>query len=125
MSERVLKAGTHILFGSPANPMPEIMADALAQAVAQVPGIREAYLPQCFIPGDEEGKQVLVVGFAKGIQIPLAMECLMEKMRLVLPEREFIDILPFTVSAVPNEAKVLPCLILNRDDPKPWWKFWG
>jgi hypothetical protein len=39
MSERQIKAGTSMSFGAPAKPMPEIMAAAISQVVAQVPGI--------------------------------------------------------------------------------------
>jgi hypothetical protein len=61
MSERQVKAGTSIYFGAPAKPMPEMMADAVSQVVAQVPGIVEAHIRQCFIEGDREAQQVLVV----------------------------------------------------------------
>jgi len=53
MSERQVDAGKSMFFGIPASPMPEIMADAISQVVAQICGIREAYLPQCYIQGDE------------------------------------------------------------------------
>ena len=123
MPERILKSGTRLLFGEPAEPMAEIMADAISQVVAQVPEIREAYLPQCLIPGDKEARQVLVVGFARDSQILPAMQILMEKMRLVLPAGEAIDILPFTVRNMPSEARVKAFRIHKLDDP-PWRKFW-
>ena len=85
MSERDLPAGTQMFFGVPAKPMPEIMADAIGQVVAQVPGIREAYLPQCFMQGDAEARQVLVVGVEDPGRIPEIMHELMGKMKLVLP----------------------------------------
>ena len=70
MSERTLKAGTKMFFGAPAKPMPEIMVDAIAQVVAQVPGIQEAHLPQCFIEGDKEARQVVVIGVQNRSEIP-------------------------------------------------------
>jgi hypothetical protein len=123
MNERSLPAGTQMFFGVPANPMPEIMADAIGQVVAQVPGIREAYLPQCFIKGDTEARQVLVVGVENAQEIPRIMDELMGKMRLVLPADQFIDIMPFPVSTMPTGARVAQCKICEAK-AKPWWKLW-
>jgi hypothetical protein len=123
MSERQIDAGTQMLFGVPANPMPEIMADAIGQVVAQVPGIREAYLPQCYIEGDAEAHQVLVIGVDSRDSIPAIMQELMGKMRLVLPERQFIDIIPFTTLSMPSGARVAECKIFEAKS-KPWWKLW-
>ena len=74
MSERQLHTGTQMFFGVPANPMAEVMADAIGQVVAQVRGIREAYLPQCHIQGDVEARQVLVIGVDSLDRIPTVME---------------------------------------------------
>lgn len=123
MSERALPAGTQMFFGVPANPMPEIMADAIAQVVAQVPGIREAYLPQCFIQGDTEARQVLVVIVDEAQRIPKIMDELMGKMKLVLPANQFIGIMPFSVFTMPASARVAECKIFNAKT-KPWWKVW-
>lgn len=112
-----------MFFGAPAKPMPEIVVDAIGQTVAQVPGIREAYLPQCFIQGDTEARQVLVVGVDNPQRIPEIMEDLMSKMRLVLPAGQFMDILPFPVSALPPGARVAECKVFWTA-PKPWWKLW-
>jgi hypothetical protein len=123
MSERKIPAGTQMIFGVPAKPMPGIMADAIGQVVAQVPGIREAYLPQCYIQGDTEARQVLVVGVDNGREIAKIVDDLMSKMRLVLPENQFIDILPFPVSTMPGGARVAECKI-HGSKPKPWWNVW-
>jgi hypothetical protein len=123
MNERSLPPGTQMIFGVPANPMPEIMTDAIGQVVAQVPGIREAYLPQCFIQGDTEARQVLVVGVDNAQEIPRIMDELMGKMKLVLPADQFIDILPFPVSTMPAGARVAECKI-HEAKTKPWWKVW-
>jgi hypothetical protein len=126
MNERALPAGTQMFFGVPAKPMPEIMADAIGQVVAQVPGIREAYLPQCFIQGDTEARQVLVVGVVNAQAIPKIMDDLTGKMKLVLPAQQFIDIIPFPASTMPGDARVAECKIYGTDigPAGPWWKFW-
>jgi hypothetical protein len=112
-----------MFFGVPANPMPEIMADAIGQVVAQVPGIREAYLPQCFIEGDTEARQVLVVAVDKAQGIPRIMDELLGMMKLVLPANQFIDIMPFPVSTMPVGARVAEFKIYEAK-AKPWWQVW-
>ena len=99
-------------FGPPAHPMPETTANAIAEAVAQVPGIVDAYLPQCFIEGDQEARQVLVVGTQTHVDIPRIAQELMGKLQLVFPAGVFIDILPFEASKVPQAVRQAGCRIL-------------
>jgi len=123
MKERSFKAGTRMFFGAPAKPMPEIMADAISQVVAQVPGIAEAHLPQCFIEGDEEARQVLVIGVQRRDDIPRIAQALTSKLQLVFVPAQFIDILPFASNAVPNGVRKAGCQIFAAVK-KPWWKIW-
>ena len=123
MSERTLRAGTDMFFGAPAKPMPEIMADAISQVVAQVPGIVEAHLPQCFIEGDKEARQVLVIGVQSRGEIPQIAQALMGKLQLVFPPGQFIDILPFETGAVPAGVRQAGCQIFVGER-KAWWKIW-
>ena len=51
-----------MFFGSPAQPMEVTRSAAVAEAVALVPNIVEAHLPQCYIEGFGEPRQVLVLG---------------------------------------------------------------
>jgi hypothetical protein len=125
MSERTLSRGTKMFFGAPAKPMAEVTADALGQVVAQVPGICEAYIPQCFIEGDTEARQVLVVGVEKKEKIPEVMQDLMGKMKLLLPPGVFMDILPYASVDLPAAARVAQCHIFGSPmKSKPWWRIW-
>lgn len=110
-------------FGVPAIPMADVMADAIGQVVAQVRGIREAYLPQCSIEGDTEARQVLVVEVGNDQRIPEIMQDLMWRMKLLLPPGVFIDILPYASSAMPPAARVETCRIF-RAARKSWWERW-
>ena len=123
MSERKLKAGTSMLCGKPAEPMPRIMADAISQVVAQEPGIVEAHLPQCFIEGDQEARQVLVIGVRSRSEIPRIAQALMGKLQLVFPPGQFIDILPFESGGVPGGVRQAGCQIF-AGEKKAWWKIW-
>lgn len=115
-----------MFFGAPAKPMADVMADALGQVVAQVPGICEAYIPQCFIEGDTEARQVLVVGVEKKEKIPEVMQDLMGKMKLLLSPGVFMDILPYPSTDLPDAARVARCHIYGSPmKTKPWWRFWS
>ena len=109
MSERLIKKGTRVLWGKPARPMPSVNVVAIGQAVARVPGIVEAYLPQCYIDGDKAAAQVLVIGVESKAAIPTIMEDLLSKLRLVLGPGKFLDVFPFEVASVPAAARVVPC----------------
>jgi hypothetical protein len=123
MSERCLASGTKMFFGVPTHPMDEVMVDAIAQVVAQVPGIREAYMPQCCIEGEGEARQVLVLGVESKERTPAIMEDLMSKMRLLLAPGHYLDIMPFESLSMPVEARVHRCRIYGAC-PKPRWKIW-
>ena len=112
-----------MFFGAPAKPMPEIMANAIGQVVAQVSGIIEAYLPQCYLEGDNEARQVLVIGVDSQERIQQIMPQLIEKMKLVMPPGQFIDIIPFPSSTMPPAARVRDYQIF-KTTTKPWWKIW-
>jgi hypothetical protein len=123
MSERTIKAGTNLFWGRPANPMPKIMADAISQAVTEVPGISEAHLPQCFIEGDKEARQVLVIGVHRPNETAWIANELTRKFHPVLPTGQFLDIIPFKSGSVPPEVQQAGCQIFV-EAAKPWWKIW-
>lgn len=105
--------------------MADVIADALGQVVAQVPGIREAYIPQCFIEGDSDARQVLIVGVETKGKIPEVMQDLLGKMKLLLPPGFFMDVIPYASADLPDEARVKECHIYGSPSTsKPWWKIW-
>jgi hypothetical protein len=120
MSERWVDPDM-MIFGIPAHPMGEVMVDAIAQVIAQVPGISEAYIPECCIEG--EARQVLVLGVKRKERIPAIMQDLMSKLQLLLAPGHYLDVVPFESSSMPVEARVLSCRIFGAH-PKPWWKIW-
>jgi hypothetical protein len=126
VSERTLKAATKMYFGAPAKPMPEIMAGGIRQVVAQVPGILEAHLPQCFMEGDKDARQVLVVGVERHGEIARIAQDLMGKLQLLFAPGQFIDILPFESGAVPPGVRQAGCQIFKAEAPdkKSWWRIW-
>jgi hypothetical protein len=126
MNKRDLPQGTRLFFGAPANPMPEIISNGISQVVAQVPGIDEAHLPQCFIEGDKEARQVLVVGVHRKREIPGIAQQLTAKLQLLLPPGQIIDIFPFQSDSMPSGIREAGCPIFSgvKSSKKPWWKVW-
>src|SRR2546428_8879116 len=113
MSDREIKAGTTLYFGAQAKPMPEVTIAAIAQVVQRVPGIVEAHLPQCFIEGEKEARQVLVVGVRSSDEIPRVGEALMSRLESTLSpgDLEFIDVMPFEVASIPDGVRKASCQI--------------
>ena len=95
--------------------MPESVSNAIAAAVAGIPEILEAHLPQCFIEGDKTAQQVLIIGFKSQSEIPQAVEHLMNALHSVFPRDRFIDILPFEVGEIPSGVREAGCQILQRE----------
>lgn len=123
MAERTLQAGTRMFFGAPATPMPKNLSRAISQVVAEIPGIVEAHLPQCFIEGDDEARQVLVIGVERRSEIPRIAQELGDRLQLVLPPENFMDILPFESGTVPSGARDAGCKIWAAEK-RSWWKVW-
>jgi hypothetical protein len=44
-----IPAGAQIMLGAPAQPMPQALSEAIGHTVAQIEGILEAHLPQCYV----------------------------------------------------------------------------
>ena len=123
MSLRTINAGTKMFFGAPAKPMPHERKESITQAVTGVAGVSEAYLPQCFIEGDSEARQILAVAVEKKEDVPRVADEIMSKLKSVLPDGDFIDILPYPSTSFPAEARVAKCQIIGST-AKPWWKLW-
>ena len=104
-TERELKDGTRVYFARPAKPIAPIMVDALAQAVAQVPEIVEAHLPQYFAEGDAQARLVLVIGVRREADIPAIIPKLAEKLRLAISPGESMEILPYEALGIPAAVR--------------------
>jgi hypothetical protein len=123
MEQRHIPGGTKFYFGAPAQPMHQSRSSAIATVVARVPGIVEAHLPQCFIDGDAEARQVLVVVVSKKTEIARIVGDLNLGLKDVVPGGLFLDILPFAKSKVASGVREAHCKIFPSAT-KRWWQFW-
>src|SRR5437870_4524678 len=99
MDPHAVKAGSQMLIGAPAIPMPAERSAAIGRLIASVPEIVEAHLPQCYIAGHTpKSAQVLFVVFPKTI-LHSAMQKIGAGLTTILPAGEFLDMLPITLTS--------------------------
>jgi hypothetical protein len=123
MEQRQLAGGTKLYFGAPAQPMHQSRSLAIAGVVARVPGMVEAHLPQCFIEGDTEARQVLVIVVSEKTEISRIVGDLNLALKNVVSGGLFLDILPFVKPTDAAGVREAHCQIFPTTI-KRWWKFW-
>ncbi|HEX8162689.1 MAG TPA: enhanced serine sensitivity protein SseB C-terminal domain-containing protein [Pyrinomonadaceae bacterium] len=128
MEAREIEAGTQILIGAPARPMPSAQSAAIAAVLAKVPGVVEAHLPQVYAPGAmTEPAQVLVVVLGPGADADATLDAINCDLARLLTEDSRLDIFPVASdSGILKDVRAVGCRILGEArGPKPWWRFWG
>jgi hypothetical protein len=127
MEAREIEAGTQILIGAPARPMPSAQSAAIADMLAKVPGVVEAHLPQVYAPGAiDEPAQVLVVVLRPGADAEATLHEINCDLARLLTEDSRLDILPVASdSGMLRDVRAVGCQILGEQrGAKPWWRFW-
>ena len=121
-----LPAGTNVLLGSPATPMPREMSAAVAGLVASVPGILEAHLRQCFAVGVMDAPaQILVLSVPPDADVETMVNSIVRGLSRIIPAGEHLDILPMSPSdPMLSSVRDAHCQIFTAMQPRPWWKFW-
>jgi hypothetical protein len=127
-------AGVQAYFGAPAKPMQQELVGAIAELLNSNPEIREAHLPQCYVPATmQQPAQVLVVVLSAEANIECALKSLQDGIgRITLPSGQ-LDIWPLH-----QNSNMLPAIrkarcslksVANAEaeihsQPKKWWKIW-
>ena len=125
--------GSRVLLGSPAKPMPADVSKAIARAVSSVPGISEAHLPQCFVPGVMKvPAQILAITATDEISTDEVLSGLEKALSLDLPEGHQLDVWPLAPNSdVLVDVRAAGCQIFgttrsaSHAHKRPWWRFWG
>src|SRR5918997_2709328 len=127
MEEQTIEAGTQILIGAPAEPMPRAQSAAVAGMLAAL-GFEEAHLPHIFVPGAmERAAQVLVVLVKPGADVDALMHEVGCRLAQLLPEGERLDVWPLAEdSGALPDVRAAGCQILGPPPQarKPWWRIW-
>src|SRR5262245_41067580 len=125
MDRHTVKAGNQIFMGKPAVPMPACRSEAISKLVASQPGVFEAHLPQCFIPGQmPKATQILFVVFQNQI-VREAMQKIGEGLSTIFPQGEFLDMTAITLGDPLLEAvRGAGCQISSALIEKTSWLPW-
>ena len=127
METQTIEAGTQVLIGAPAVPMPRAQSAAVADMLSRL-GVAEAHLPQCFVPGlMERAAQVLVLVVREGADVEALMHEVGCRLAQMLPEGERLDVWPMTeATGALRDVRAAGCRILGTEPRRrPWWRFWG
>ena len=106
--------------------MPQALSDAIGAMVRGITGIREAYLPQCFVKSVvEPPAQVLVVVLDDGTDRQRVLDAVDQGLTRVLPQGQHLDVLPMTgsdglLSTVRGTRMHIHCA--PPAERKRWWK---
>jgi hypothetical protein len=130
-----IPAGSRVMIGAPATPMPREVSASIAQAVASVPGVLEAHLPQCFVPDVVGPAQILVVVLETGADREQALKDLAAALRIALPAGHGIDVWPLSLAdELLADVRWARCAIFPQDEfearasapaRRRWWQFWS
>jgi hypothetical protein len=121
IDELTVKAGANVLIGAPANPIAGDARAAIGAAVARLNGVREAHLPQVFLPGVTEGPaQVLVLVLARSASVEMIMGTLGPQPHAIVPKGMYLDVWP-----LPRDHELLPAIRgagcqLYAEPARPW-----
>jgi hypothetical protein len=130
MEELRVQKGADVMIGRPANPIAPENVAAIAAAVATVPGVTEAHLPQCYVPGVSTAPaQVLVLVLSPGISDDAVMSQLQPKLRAIIPRGIALDVWPLDPrNELLSSVRATDCQIFsapsNADSRRKWWQFW-
>jgi hypothetical protein len=126
--DTTLPSGTTLLIGPPTGEQlgPEARA-TLARVLGEVPGVREAHVPQIAAAGSgSPPRQVLFVVLDDGTRAERAVQALEPRLKDVIPSGFFLDVLPLTPAheLLPAVRNAGSRIYVAPERPRPWWRFW-
>ena len=107
--------------------MPQTLSDGIGVMVRGIAGIREAYLPQCFVKSVvEPPAQVLVVVLDDGADRQSILDAVGQGLTRVLPQGQHLDVLPMTsndglLSTVRGTQTHIHCTPPQERKQWRWW----
>lgn len=125
MRQLSVAAGTKMLLGAPARPMPRDKAEAIAALVGSIDGVLEAHLPHCFVLGAMESPaQVLVLLIAPDADRQAVLNRVGVGLSTIVPSDEHLDVWAIEPgNSMLLDIRQVGCRIFSITR-RPWWKFW-
>jgi hypothetical protein len=117
--------GSAVMLGRPAQPMPQALSEAIGGIVRGIAGIREAYLPQCYLAAVvEPPAQILVLVLDNTTDPRNVLDAVGQALNRVLPQGTHLDVWPMTdrnslLSIVRGTRTHIHCE--PPQEKRPWW----
>ena len=124
-----ISKGSAVMLGAPAQPMPRALSDTIGEMLRGIAGIREAYLPQCYVASVvEPPTQILVIVLDDGVDHQNVLDAVGQGLNHVLPPGMHLDVWPMTGhDGLLSTVRGTGTHIHSAPPPgkKPRWKIFG
>ncbi len=125
MKPLTIPKDTSVYLGRPAKPMPQTLSDAIGEMVRSIGGIREAYLPQCYVKGIVEPPAQILVLVLDDAADQSVLDLVGQGLERVLPQGVHPDVWPLSdghslLDAIRGTRMAIHCA--SPSEKKPWWK---
>jgi hypothetical protein len=127
--DTTLPSGTTLLIGPPTGAQLSHEARAaLAAAVAELPGVVEAHVPQISAAGSgSPPRQVLFLVLDEDARSERVLQALEPRLNAIVPEGAALDLLPLTLQheLLPAVRNAGSRIFVAPERARPWWRFWA
>ena len=108
--------------------MPQSLSDSIGEMVRGIVGIREAYLPQCYVKTIvEPPAQILVLVLDDAADHQSVLDSVGQGLTHVLPQGMHLDVWPLSQGGLLDTVRSTRMSIHcpTPSERKPWWKIFG
>jgi hypothetical protein len=128
MKPLTIPKDTSVYLGRPAKPMPQPLSDAIGEMIRSIAGIREAYLPQCYVKAIVEPPAQILVLVLDDVADQSVLDSVGQGLSRVLPQGMHLDVWPLTdghslLDTIRGTRMHIHCS--PPTEKKPWWKIFG
>jgi hypothetical protein len=128
MKPLTIPKDTSVYLGRPAKPMPQPLSDAIGEMIRSIAGIREAYLPQCYVKAIVEPPAQILVLVLDDVADQSVLDSVGQGLSRVLPQGMHLDVWPLTdghslLDTIRGMRMHIHCS--PPTEKKPWWKIFG
>ncbi|MET0551675.1 MAG: hypothetical protein ABW221_01465 [Vicinamibacteria bacterium] len=129
MDDTTLPSGTTLLIGPPTGAqLSDEARSALAAAVAVLPGLVEAHVPQISAAGSgQPPRQVLFLVLDQDARSERVLQALQPRLSEIVPAGTSLDVLPLTLrhELLPAVRNAGSRIFAAPERTRPWWRFWA
>jgi hypothetical protein len=127
--DTTLPSGTTLLIGPPTGTqLSDEARTSLAAAVAALPGVIEAHVPQISAAGSgSPPRQALFLVLEDDARPERVLQPLEPRLKEILPAGLALDVLPLTLrhELLPAVRNAGSRIFVAPERARPWWRFWA